>query len=599
MADKKKSDDLKDLCSKRAQRHGLSPDKLAPGLELLAIETIAQDPLLFDAIFQDGSPHDSDLSDWHTGGSGDGGIDGLLYNEDLSYVAIIQTKNKNGQIDADTLEEARSFFSRMSEWTNVDKRDDYNESTQRLLDESQLDPFSQQIDLYFVTSMTASKAGDHSDVADAATNAYQEAGKNVTCTILTQSEFLAMFHNAGSSLVAAAVPDVDLSIPEGDFFVNDTGPHRVLVAVIKGQELANLYNKRDVRNRLFNANVRAALTTGKINPKIQETASSDEESPMFLYYNNGVTATCSELSITKNIIHTRDLQVVNGAQTVAALGKALKRKANPKVRVLLRIIETDGKYRNKSKVADQITRYQNTQNPVKASDFFSNEPFQQWISLKFDELSGKRGFPQMWYEHKRGMKSGQSTAGRKKLTMEQLATLRYACVVDAPFTYKRAKDIWNGENNNAHYWQAFGSDGQEVVEWSQEELAEVSWMITTWNGLREIHAGFKKNKSQNPEKTYLGVLARYVTALAIDLVKHLQEEQKLPSFQELTANQSAYKTTMDDILKVCRRAVKDSLEREWNNKVANPRLNMPQDADTWSSLKQRVRSDYAFEHESD
>lgn len=596
MAEKKKSEDLKDLCSKRASRHGASPELLTTGLEFLAIEVIGQDPQLIDSIFSDGLPAESDLSDWHTGGSSDGGIDGLLYNEDLSYVAIIQTKYKKGQIDSDTLEEARSFFNRLYEWTNVKERDKYNESTQRLLDESQLDPSKQQIDLYFITSMTATNTNEYLEVAETATNAYSESGKNVTCNFLSQSEFLAMFQNAGSSLSAAPVPDVELNIPKEDFFISQHGPFRVLVGVVKGQELANLYNRKDVRNRLFNTNVRAALTTGKVNPKIQETAASKDEADMFLYYNNGVTATCSSLTANSSKIHAKNLQVVNGAQTVAALGKALRRSSNPDVRVLLRIIETDDKYRNKSKVADQITRFQNTQNPVKASDFFSNEPFQQWISNKFDELSGKQGFPAIWYEHKRGIRTGKSNSGRKKLTMEQLATLRYACVnADGPpFTYKHAKDIWNGEDDNKHYWIAFGSDGAATTEWNQEELAQVAWMIATWFKLRDDHASIKKSKSSNPEKTYLGVLARYITALAFSLVRHLQESGELASFTELQNNQGIYKETLERVLKVCRRAVKDNLDANWGN-VANPRLNMPQDSDTWSKLKTKVQQDYAFE----
>jgi hypothetical protein len=594
MAETKKIDELKDLCSKRAQRHGLNSESINTGLEFLAIETIAQDPQLFDSVFADVSPSESNLSDWHTGGPSDGGIDGLLYNEDLTYVAIIQTKYKKGQVDSTTLEEARSFFNRTTEWSDLTMRDSFNETTQRLLDECQLDPTNQQVDLYFITSMTAGPS-DHGDVAEAANASYAAASKSVTCHFLTQSEFLDMFHNAGTALATAAVPDVTLNIPEGDFFIQTSGPYKVLVGVVKGQELADLYNRRDVKNRLFNTNVRAALTTGKVNPKIQETAASNSESPMFLYYNNGVTATCSNLSADKNVIKTKNLQVVNGAQTVAALGKALKRKPNPDVRVLLRIIETDDNYRNKSKVADQITRFQNTQNPVKASDFFSNDPFQVWIGKTFDDLSGKHGFPQIWYEHKRGLRSSQSTANRKKLTMEQLATLRYACIADAPFTYKTAKDIWNGENNNENYWRAFGREGAEISEWTEEEIAEVSWMVSTWLALREVHGGLQKTKSQNPERTYLGVLARYVTALAFDLVRFLQKEGSLSSFSEITSSPKKHKDQLDDVLKICRRAVKDSLERDWEKKVANPRLNMPQDSDTWSSLKVSVRKDFAFE----
>jgi hypothetical protein len=48
------------------------------------------------------------------------------------------------------------------------------------------------------------------------------------------------------------------------------------------------------------------------------------------------------------------------------------------------------------------------------------------------------------------------------------------------------------------------------------------------------------------------------------------------------------------VLKVCRLAVKNSLANDWQS-VANPRLNMPQDSDTWSKLKMKIVEDYDFE----
>jgi hypothetical protein len=584
------------MCSQRALTYGQNPEQLGFGLEMLAIESVAQDPAFVDFIVGDDPLNEVDFTEWHAGGSGDGGIDGILYSEDLQNVAIIQTKFKKTSMDAATIEEARSFFSSVGEWSDVSKRDQYNPVTQRLLDESQLNPKRQQVDLYFITSMPASEI-DHVGIAETHTSQHLEAGRNVNCKILTQAEFLELIDNTGDALFYATVPEVSLQIPEGDFILQESGPHRILVGVIKGQELESLYNRKDVRNRLFNTNVRAALSTGKVNPKIQETASSKDTGKMFLYFNNGVTATCSRLDVQKSSFTAADFQVVNGAQTVAALAKALKRNPNPDVKVLLRVIETD-KYSNKSKVADQITRFQNTQNPVKASDFFSNDPFQIWLSSLIDKNSGKHGFPATWYEHKRGVRTSQSTTGRRKLGIEQLATLRFACVKDAPFTYKTPKDIWNGENDNANYWLAFGRDGEQIETWNEEEQDEVAWMIRTWFSLRDTHRTLNKEKSENSERTYLGVLARYVTALAFHLMTHLQRKGTGASFRALLAGGSESELQQKLVLKVCRSVVRDSLRDDWNGRSANPRLSMPQDSDTWAKSKQKVVEDYAFEVEN-
>ena len=269
----------------------------------------------------------------------------------------------------------------------------------------------------------------HVAIAEAATNAHLEAGRNVNCRMLTQSDVMELVSNSSNTQTNATVPLVTLSIADGDYLIQSDGKYRILVGIIKGQQLEALYNTRGMRSLLLNTNVRAALTTGKVNPKIQETASSDDEAPLFLYYNNGVTATCSTMEASRSTVKARDFQVVNGAQTVAALAKALRRKPNPEVRVLLRIIETNDLSGKKSKVADQITRFQNTQNPVKASDFFSNEPFQLWISEMIDKHSGKAGFPAIWYEHKRGAKSAQSTAGPSRFESRHWAQNRGQVII--------------------------------------------------------------------------------------------------------------------------------------------------------------------------
>jgi len=597
-----KKDDLKSLCSDIALRHGQKAESLQVGLELLAIEILAHDPIMLNSIVTEDLNEKQLFNEWHTGGSSDGTIDGLLYNEELSNVFVIQTKYKSQKIDENTKEEARNFFSRVPEWADTTRRSNFNTDTQRLLDDSQFDPTQQQIDLYFITSQTSDDS-DYENIADVQTNLYQEAGRNVICHFLVFSDLTSLIADSRSAKGNNTVREVTLNLPRDSYFIH-RGDMDVLVATLKAQEIANVYRQRDIRNNLFNANVRAALATGRVNPKIRETAENDETSKYFYYYNNGITATCSSFTIdaSKNQVTLSNLQVVNGAQTVAALAGALSRNPKSQAYVLLRVIETNDHYKNKSKVADSITKFQNTQNPVKASDFFSNEPFQEWISRKIDELSGKNNFPPVWYEHKRGVKV-QSKAGRKKFTMEELAYLRYACLHDAPFTYKSQRDIWDGENNNKNFWMAFGSGGVEVVAWTSEEMAETAWMIRHWIKLRnratQLNSEYRKakiNKSENIERTYLGVMARYMTALSFTLMCKLRERRIFDSFSQFEVSSKENDRIEELVFKVVRSAVKNSIENDWRH-VANPRLNMPQDSDTWLELKKKVISDYDFESE--
>jgi hypothetical protein len=608
-----KRQDIKNLCSEAAERHGQKPDNLTTGFELLAIETLAHDPDLIDSIMTSDDSSSMKFNDWHTGGPNDGGIDGLLFSEDLSRVIVIQTKYKSGKLDEDTRKEARDFFSRIPEWSDIKSRSTFNPETQRLLDDSQFDPKQQLIDLYFITYQTGEDV-EYESIADNQTKTYQDAGFNVRCNFLAFTDFNQIVADSKASRNESIVKEVTMQIPLNQSFVFEgEAGMRVLVATVKAQAIEGIYSRRDVRNNLFNTNVRSALSTGRINPKVAETAADPEDSKYFYYFNNGITATCTnfELDEKNNSVTMFNLQVVNGAQTVAALSKAVKRNRQSKAHVMMRIIETNETYKNKSNVADLITRYQNTQNPVKLSDFFSNEPFHKWIETMIDSHSGKNDFPAIWYEYKRGVKSGSKT-GRKKLSMEELAYLRYACLWGAPFTYKNQRDIWNGELNNQNFWKAFGRDEKEVQIWTPEETYETLWMIKNWLYLKakaaELNIQNRKNKdkdkdkealSQNPEKTYLGVMARYVTALAFHLMCDIRDKgNHFNSFSELEKPSKELKDLEIKVLNIVRKAVKGSFENDWKN-VANPRLNMPQNADTWASLKVKVIIDFDFEEALD
>ena len=105
-----KRDELKTAASARAVKYGAAKDNHALGLEYLALEILAHQPNLVDELVPGGEAN-IDIRSYHTGGPNDGGIDGILFNEEATNVYILQTKYKSGSIDATTLEEARSFLA--------------------------------------------------------------------------------------------------------------------------------------------------------------------------------------------------------------------------------------------------------------------------------------------------------------------------------------------------------------------------------------------------------------------------------------------------------------------------------------------------------
>ena len=156
------------------------------GLELSAIDALALTPEIHDSMDEFFSESQSpDLTEFHTGKAGDGGIDGILYNlEELNKVIVIQTKYKQGKVDASTAAEARDFFSRVAEWADPKMRSILNAKTQDLLEDCEFNPQQQEITLYFITSQTNSEVPIET-ISQIETQNYRDMGWDVTCVFLT------------------------------------------------------------------------------------------------------------------------------------------------------------------------------------------------------------------------------------------------------------------------------------------------------------------------------------------------------------------------------------------------------------------------------
>ena len=148
------------------------------------------------------------------------------------------------------------------------------------------------------------------------------------------------------------------------------------LCIMPGKTLANIYEKWG--NRLLEKNVRVFLQAkGKVNKGIRETI--EKEPNMFFGYNNGITATASEIeySVTKHgvaITKLVDFQIVNGGQTTASIFDAKKRGTNLEfvnVQMKLSVVEEE----LSKEIVPNISQFANSQNKVSAADFFSNHPF--------------------------------------------------------------------------------------------------------------------------------------------------------------------------------------------------------------------------------
>jgi len=197
------------------------------------------------------------------------------------------------------------------------------------------------------------------------------------------------------------------------------------LAVVPGEMLADIYIRHG--SRLLEGNVRTFLgRRGNINRGIASTLA--KEPSRFFAYNNGIAATASAVTAVEGpgstivLTGATDLQIVNGAQTTASLA-ALQRegKLPPSsvfVPMKLSVVRPDIAV----ELIPRISRFANSQNSVRASDFFANHEFHrrmEGISRRIlaPAVGGSQVPTHWYYERARGQHLNDQagmTASRKE-----------------------------------------------------------------------------------------------------------------------------------------------------------------------------------------
>ena len=151
-----------------------------------------------------------------------------------------------------------------------------------------------------------------------------------------------------------------------------------------GRILADIYEAHKVA--LLESNIRFYLQDkANTNKGILRTIRGDKknvvkpEPEMFFSYNNGISATCTDIELNKDgqLLKIYGLQIVNGGQTTASIHQILGTEHDAfldkvAVQMKLSVIKDE---KGKEDIVRRIAEYANTQNPIKKSDLTSNNNF--------------------------------------------------------------------------------------------------------------------------------------------------------------------------------------------------------------------------------
>lgn len=166
------------------------------------------------------------------------------------------------------------------------------------------------------------------------------------------------------------------------------------LGIVPGNFLARIY--KSFGSKLLEGNVRAFLSfRGNINKGIKNTIIN--RPTRFFTFNNGIAIVARAVRFSPDktkITYFKDLQIINGGQTTAALASVLIKKESKNelntiyVPMKLTVLNMDENMSEEqvqkyNQLTVDISTCANTQNAVRPSDFFSNHPFH----VKMEQLS--------------------------------------------------------------------------------------------------------------------------------------------------------------------------------------------------------------------
>ncbi|UQY80372.1 AIPR family protein [Candidatus Hepatincola sp. Av] len=164
--------------------------------------------------------------------------------------------------------------------------------------------------------------------------------------------------------------------------------YKTSIGLVSGYSLIELYKTH--QEKLFDRNVRFFLGKKGVNKEIIKTA--QDKPKLFYYYNNGITFICKEMDKKGLTLTLTRPQIINGSQTVHSLYEAYKTFPREKdinsnfkeIKVLVRVLEAP---KEETDFGDNLTKYTNSNNKVKLSDYKANSKEQENLQKNMYKLN--------------------------------------------------------------------------------------------------------------------------------------------------------------------------------------------------------------------
>lgn len=304
-----------------------------------------------------------ETKDCITDGAGDKQIDAVYIDNQTCTVYIIQGKFYGGDtVDAEPLREVLSSWIQIQDLAHL--QDGANHNLQVKISEIAM-ALEDDYEICFELIMT-------SVLTDAAKHDLERFQKELSdneaiavSLVVVDNETLKFKYDEALNRNRAYI-NHEFKLENGKYMELTIDGTKAVIVALPLKDCIKIPGIKD--GSLFRKNVRQSLgTSNKVNKGIARTIKNNAGDFFFLH--NGITAICSQMSIHNGILSVKELNVVNGCQSLSTIFSCSEsaKKADCAY-IMFRFYEITSTER-----ADNISTSTNSQSAVKARDLRSND----------------------------------------------------------------------------------------------------------------------------------------------------------------------------------------------------------------------------------
>jgi hypothetical protein len=492
-----------------------------------------------------------------TDGTKDNGLDAVYVDQEDTVVLVQAKWDKNGTAGIG-LGESRNFIAGLKDLTD-ERYDRFNAKFQAHVPDLQASLQNPGVSFVMVVATTGT-----ADFSDQVTNAFTDMEQELndpSPLVRVESIGVSDFHSAITAGISGGKIDLDVTIENWGVV---TEPYEAYYGTVASDSVAQWY--ASYGDALFEHNIRKPLGNTSVNQAMLRTLSESQDN--FWYFNNGITALCSSVqklakgasSRTYGQFKLAGVSIVNGAQTVAAIARASKERADAiDARVWVRFISLEG---CPPEFASDVTEATNTQNTVERSDFVALDPEQARLRTEL-LLSLQKTY---------SIKRGEETPPREYGCTVTEATVALACAQAEPALAVVAKSavgrLWDA-TDRPPYKQLFNAATTAHRLWACVEVARAvdralekkrgefegrARAVAVQGNRIALHLVFREldmsvaDDRGAPWEQQLESIAGRTEALLDLMVKHVEAEYPSNYITSLFKNASRCSTLVDLVL---------------------------------------------------